>query len=178
MPLYLFYTMVQKSQTDQKLKSRGSRLKAAFVLLTFQFQVCSTLGKQLSLFRAKISGFDFSPTSKRLLQVCVVHVPIPPVAHKVTATALSQYREDNSKISEMCWCKRKFLNFFLLSKQMCFFGFASPLSIWRRTPGFRRTSLLASSPLSIVKVDVSKISNRLPDYPSLKITAMKPGNAQ
>ena len=27
---------------------------------------------------------------------------------------------------------------------------------------------LASSPLSIVKVDVSKISNRLPDYPTLK----------
>ena len=57
-------------------------LKVAFVLLTFQFQVCSTLGKQLSLFRAKISGFAFSPTSKRSLQVRAVHVPILPAARK------------------------------------------------------------------------------------------------
>ena len=37
---------------------------------------------------------------------------------------------------------------------------------------------LASSPLSIAKADVSEISNRLPDYLTLKITAMKPENAQ
>ena len=57
-------------------------LKDAFVLLTFQFQVYSTLGKQLSFFRAKISGFAFSPTSKRSLQVCVVHIPFPRAARK------------------------------------------------------------------------------------------------
>ena len=49
-------------------------LKDAFVLLKFQFQVYSFLGKELSFFRAKISGFAFSPTSKRSLQVCVVHI--------------------------------------------------------------------------------------------------------
>ena len=58
------------------------RVKAAFVLLTFQFQVCSTLGKQLSLFCAKINSFAFSPTSKRSLQVCVVHIPNLPAARK------------------------------------------------------------------------------------------------
>ena len=57
-------------------------LKDAFVLLTFQFQVNSTLGKELSFFRAKISGFAFSPTSKRSLQVCVVHIPFPRAARK------------------------------------------------------------------------------------------------
>ena len=91
-----------------------SVLKAAFVLLIFQFQVCSTLGKQLSLFRAKIGGFAFSPTSKRSLQVCVVHVPIRPAARRPVAddfaqqTALVRCREDDSKKSDMCWCKRKF----------------------------------------------------------------------
>ena len=57
-------------------------LKDAFVLLTFQFQVYSTLGKQLSFFRANISGFAFSPTSKHSLQVCVVHIPFPRAARK------------------------------------------------------------------------------------------------
>ena len=57
-------------------------LKNAFVLLSFQFQVYSTLGKQFYFFRAKISGFAFSTTSKRSLQVCVVHVPILPSACK------------------------------------------------------------------------------------------------
>ena len=57
-------------------------LKDAFVLLTFQFQVYSTLGKELSFFRAKISGFAFSPTSKRSLQVRVVHIPFPRAARK------------------------------------------------------------------------------------------------
>ena len=57
-------------------------LKDVFVLLTFQFQVYSTLRKQLSFFRAKISGFAFSPTSKRSLQVCVVHVLFPRAARK------------------------------------------------------------------------------------------------
>ena len=54
----------------------------SFVLLTFQFQVCSTLGRQLSLSHAKISNFAFSPTSKRSLQVCVVHIPNLPAAPK------------------------------------------------------------------------------------------------
>ena len=57
-------------------------LKDAFVLLTFQFQAYSTFGKQLSFFSAKISGFAFSPTSKRSLQVCVVHIPFPRAARK------------------------------------------------------------------------------------------------
>ena len=131
--------------------------------------MCSTLGKQLSLFRAKISGFAFSPTSKRSLQVCVVHVPFPPAARKVTATALARYREDDSKKSEMCWYKRKFLNFFFFCQSRRAFSDALLLCLFG---GERQDSavrpFLASSPLLIVKVDVSKISNRRPDYPTLK----------
>ena len=131
--------------------------------------MCSTLGKQLSLFRTKISGFAFSPTSKRSLQVCAVYVPIPPAPRKVTATALARYREDNSKKSEMCWCKRKFLNFFFFCHSRRAFSDALLLCLFG---GERQNSaippFLASSPLSIVKVDVSKISNRLPDYSTLK----------
>ena len=77
-------------------------LKDAFVLLTFQFQVYSTLGKQLSFFPTKISGFAFSPTSKRSLQVCVVHIPFPHAARKGQSpmtlhTALVRCREDDSE---------------------------------------------------------------------------------
>ena len=49
-------------------------LKDAFVLLTFQFEVGFTFGKQLYFFCAKISGFAFLSTSNCSLQVCVVHV--------------------------------------------------------------------------------------------------------
>ena len=38
-------------------------------------------------------------------------------------------------------------------------------------------SRLASSPLSIAKVDVSENSNRLPDYPALKNNSHEPENA-
>ena len=123
-------------------------LKDAFVILTFQFQVCSTMGKQLSFFRAKISGFAFSPTSKRSQQMCVVHIPFPRAARKgqspmtlhCNCTGAMQ-RGRQQKKTDLCWYKRRFLNFFFLSKQTCFFESASPLSIWRRASGFRRSSL-------------------------------------
>ena len=129
-------------------------LKDAFVLLTFQFQMCSTLGKQLSIFRAKISGFAFSPTSKPSLQVCAVHIPFPRAARKgQSPMTLHLYLHwcdadrTRAKNPDMCWYKRRYLNFFFLSKQTCFFESAPPLSIWkrvsiwRRASGFRRSSL-------------------------------------
>ena len=120
-------------------------LKDAFVLLTFQFQVYSTLGKQLSFFRAKISGFAFSPTSNRSLQVCVVHIPYSIGAQRPVAddfalqlhwcdaertTAKPRYVLVQKRIPEL-----------FLSKQTCFFESAPLLSIWRRASGFRRSSL-------------------------------------
>ena len=40
-----------------RLNSGRSMIKAAFVLLRFQFQVCSTLGKQLSFFSRETQRF-------------------------------------------------------------------------------------------------------------------------
>ena len=145
-------------------------LKDAFVLLTFQFQVYSTLGKQLSFFRAKISGFAFSPTSKRLLQVCVVHIPFPRAARKgqspmtlncdctgAMQRGLQQkprYVLVQKRIPELfCQSRRAFLKALLL----CLFGGERQGSVVRPFP--------ASLPLSIVKIDVSEISKpptRLP----------------
>ena len=147
-------------------------LKDAFVLLTFQFQVYSTLGKQLSSFRAKISGFAFSPTSKRSLQVCVVHIPFPRAARKgqspmtlhCNCTGVMQRgRQQNpryvlvqKRIPEhffFCQSRRAFLKALLL----CLFGGERQGSVVR--------PFLASSPWSIVKIDVSEISKpptRLP----------------
>ena len=122
-------------------------LKDAFVLLTFQFQVYSTLGKQLSFFRAKISGFAFSPTSKRLLQVCVVHIPFPRAARKGQSPmtlycnctgAMQRGRQQNPRYVLV---QKRIPELFFLSKQTCFFESAPPLSIWRRASGFRRSSL-------------------------------------
>ena len=121
-------------------------------------------------FRAKISGFAFSLTSKRSLQVCVVHVPIPcsaqrPVADDVALQLhLCNAERTTAKKSEMCWYKRKFLNFFFfLSKQTCSFGCALTVALLLRLFGGERQGsvvrpFLASSPLSIVKVDISEIS--------------------
>ena len=102
-------------------------LKAAFVLLTFQFQVCFTLGKQLCLFRTKISGFAFSPTSKRLLQVCVVHVPILPAARKGQSPMTlhnnctgAMQRGRRQKIRDVLVYLKKIPNFFLLSSRHAF----------------------------------------------------------
>ena len=149
-------------------------LKDAFVLLTFQFQVYSTLGKQLSFFRAKISGFTFSPTSKRSLQVCVVHIPFPRAARKGQSPmtlhcnctgAMQRGRQQKpryvvvqKRIPEpffffFCQSRRAFLKALLL----CLFGGERQGSVVRPFP--------ASSPLSIVKIDVSEISKpptRLP----------------
>ena len=123
-------------------------LKDAFVLLTFQFQVYSALGKQLSFFRAKINGFAFSPTSKRSLQVWVVHIPFPRAARKgQSPTTLhcnctgAMQRGRQQKPRYVLVQKRIPELFFFLSKQTCFFESAPPLSIWRRASGFRRSSL-------------------------------------
>ena len=124
-------------------------LKDAFVLLTFQFQVYSTLGKQLSFFRAKISGFALSPTSKRSLQMqmCVVHIPFPraaregqsPMTLHCNCTAM-MHRGRQQKLRYVLVQKR-IPELFFLSKQACFLESAPPLSIWRRASGFRRSSL-------------------------------------
>ena len=93
----------------------------------------------------------------------------PTCGVQVTATALARYREDDSEKSEMCWYKRNFLNFFFFRQNRRAFSDALLLCLFG---GERQDSavrpFLASSPLPIVKVDVSKISNRLPDYPTLK----------
>ena len=82
-----------------------------------------------------------------------------------TATALVRCREENSKKTDMCWYKRGFLNFFFCQSRraflkallLCLFGGERQGSVVRPFP--------ASSPLSIVKIDVSEISRpptRLP----------------
>ena len=100
---------------------------------------------------------------------CALYVYQSHLRRAVTATALARYREDDSKKSEMCWYKRKFLNFFFFCQRRRAFSDALLLCLFG---GEHQDSavrpFLASSPLSIVKVDVSKISNRLPDYPTLK----------
>ena len=122
-------------------------LKDAFVLLTFQFQVYSTLGKQLSFFARKSVVLPFHPqASVRCRCASYIyhsHVRRAKASRRwlCTATALVRCREDDSKNPDMCWYKRGFLNFFFLSKQTCFFESAPPLSIWRRASGFRRSSL-------------------------------------
>ena len=74
-------------------------------------------------------------------------------------------REDDSKNPDMCWYKREFLNFFFVKADMlflkalllCLFGGECQVSVVRPFP--------ASSTLSIVTIDVSKISKpptRLP----------------
>ena len=149
-------------------------LKYAFVLLTFQFQVYSTLGKQLSFFRAKISGFAFSPTSKGLLQVCVVHIPFPHAARKGQSPmtlhcnctgAMQRGRQQKprsvlvqKRIPELFFCqsRRAFLKAFLL----CLFGGERQGSVVR--------PFLTSSPLSIGRLMFLKSVSRLPDYPTLK----------
>ena len=164
-------------------------LKAAFVLLTFQFQVCSALGKQLSLFRAKIGCFAFSPTSKRSLQVCVVHIPNLPAARKGqspmtlhrAATALWCDAERTTAKNPRCAGIKENSSFFSFVKAdvlfldallLCLFGGERQDSVLR--------PFLASSPLSVAKVDhrflksVTVYRTTLP----WKITAMKPENAQ
>ena len=125
----------------------SSVLKDAFVLLTFQFQVYSTLGKQLSFFRAKINGFAFSPTSKRSLQVCVVHIPFPRAARKGQAPmtlhcnctgAMQRGRQQKPRYVLV---QKRIPELFFLSKQTCLFESAPPLSFWRRASGFGCSSL-------------------------------------
>ena len=141
-------------------------LKDAFVLLTFQFQVYSTLGKQLSFFRANISGFAFSPTSKRSLQVCVVHILFPRAARKGQSqlhwcdtertTAKTRYVLVQKRIPELFFCQSR--RAFLKALLLCLLGGERQGSVVRPFP--------ALSPLSIVRIDqVSKISKpptRLP----------------
>ena len=119
-------------------------LKDAFVLRTFQFQVYSTFGKQFSSFRAKISGFAFSPTSKRSLQVCVVHIPFPRAARKgqspmtLHCNCTGAMQRGRQQKPRYVLVQKRIHELFFLSKQTCFFESAPPLSIWRRASGFRR----------------------------------------
>ena len=153
-------------------------LEAAFVLLTFQFQVCSILGKQFSVFRAKISGLPFRPQASvpwRCASYIYQTYQRRAKASRrwlCTTTALVRCREDGRNKSEMCWHKRKFLIFFSLVKADVLFFFFLDALLLCLFGGERQDSVLrpflASSPLSVAKVDVSEISNRLPDYFTLK----------
>ena len=105
------------------------------------------LGKATFLFRAKISGFAFSPTSKRSLQVCVVHIPFPRAARKGQSSmtlhcnctgAMQRGRQQKPRYVLV---QKRIPELFFLSNQTCFFESAPPLSVWRRASGFRRSSL-------------------------------------
>ena len=148
-------------------------LKDAFVLLKFQFQVYSTLGKQLSFFRAKISGFAFSPTSKRSLQVCVVHIPFPRAARK----GQSPMNLHCNYTGAMQRGRQQKPRYVLVQKRIpeLFFFVKADVLFWKRSSfvyleeSVRVPSFVdpfpASSPLSIVRIDVSEISKpptRLP----------------
>ena len=65
MPLYFFYTKVQKSQNDQKLKSRGSCLKSeekhVIVALTVNQDSSAREKAQTSQRTANIASFVVSP---------------------------------------------------------------------------------------------------------------------
>ena len=166
-------------------------LKDAFVLLTFQFQVDSTLGKQLSFFRAKISGLPFHPQAivrcRCASYIYHSHVRRAKASRRwlCTATALVRcaYAERTTAKTPICAGTKEdswtfFFFFFCQSRRsllkallLCLFGGERQGSVVRPFP--------ASSPLSIVKIDVSEISKpptRLP-HPE-KMTAMKPENAQ
>ena len=149
-------------------------LKDAFVLLTFQFQVYSTLGKQLSFFRAKISGFAFSPTSKRSLQVCVIHIPFSRAA-----------RKGQSPMTLHCNCtgamqsvRQQKPRYVLVQKRIpeLFFVKADVL-FWKRSSFVYleesvRVPLFVPSPLRhrcrSWRLMFLKSVNRQPDYPTLK----------
>ena len=151
------------------------RLKDAFVLLTFQFQVYSTLGKQLSFFRAKINGFAFSPTSKRSLQVCVVHIPFPRAA-----------RKGQSPMTLLCNCtgamqrgRQQKPRYVLVQKRIpeLFFFVKADVLFWKRSsfvsleetvrvPSFVPSSLRHRC--RSWRLTFLKSVSRLPDYPTLK----------
>ena len=150
-------------------------LKDAFFLLTFQFQVYSTLGKQLFFFRAKISGFAFSPTSKRLLQVCVVHIPFPRAARKgqspmtlhCNCTGAMQ-RVTTAKTPICAGTKEYSWTFFFVKADVLFWKRSSFVCLEEsvRVPSF------VPSPLShrcrSWRLMFLKSVSRLPDYLTLK----------
>ena len=89
-------------------------------------------------------------------------------------TSGAQRRVADDFAQQLHWCdaertRAKDPYFFLLSKQTCFFLDALLLCQFgeERQDSVLRP-FLASSPLSVAKVDVSEISNRLPDYFTLK----------
>ena len=150
-------------------------LKDAFVLLTFQFQVYSALGKQLSFFRAKINGFAFSPTSKRSLQVCVVHIPFPRAARKgQSPTTLhcnctgAMQRGRQQKPRYVLVQKRIPELFFFVKADVLFWKRSSFVYLEEsvRVPSFVPSSLRHRC--RSWRLMFLKSVSRLPDYPTLK----------
>ena len=134
--------------------------------------MCSTLGKQLSLFARKSVVLLFHPQASVRFR-CALHMY---QSHLRRAKSQQLHRDTERTTAKTPRCagiKENPKLFLLLSKQTCFFRRTSPLIIWRRTSNSAARPFLASSPLSIVKVDVSKISNRLPDYPTLKKNSLE-----
>ena len=132
----------------------------------FNFKFILPWESNFPFFRAKISGFAFPPTSKRSLQVCVVHIPFPRAARKGQSPmtlycnctgAMQRGRQQKTPICAgkkedswtfFCQSRRAFLKALLL----CLFGGERQDSVVR--------PFLASPPLSIVKIEVSEISKQ------------------
>ena len=149
-------------------------LKDAFVLLTFQFQVYSTLGKQLSFFRAKISGFclfthkqAFAAGVRRTYTIptCGAQRPVADDFSLNCTGAMQRGRQQ--KKPDMCWYKRGFLNFFV-KPDVLFWKRSSFVYLEEsvRVPSF------VPSPLRhrcrSWRLMFLKSVSRLPDYPTLK----------
>ena len=149
-------------------------LKDAFVLLTFQFQVYSTLGKQLSFFSRETQWFClFTHKQAFAAGVCRTYT-IPtcgaqrPVADDF-ALQLHWCDAERTRRQQKPWyvlVQKRIPELFFFVKAdvlflkallLCLFGGERQGSVVRPFP--------ASSPLSIVQIDVSEISKpptRLP----------------
>ena len=149
-------------------------LKDAFVLLIFQFQVYFALGKQLSFFRAKINGFAFSPTSKRSLQVCVVHISFPRAARKGQSPttlhcnctgAMQRGRQQKPRYVQK---RIPELFFFFVKADVLFWKRSSFVYLEEsvRVPSFVPSSLRHRC--RSWRLMFLKSVSRLPDYPTLK----------
>ena len=162
-------------------------LKAAFVLLTFQFQVCSALGNNFPFFARKSVVLPFRPqASVRCRCASYIYQTYQRRAKAsrrwlCTATALWCDAERTTAKNPRCAGIKENSSFFSFVKAdvlfldallLCLFGGERQDSVLR--------PFLASSPLSVAKVDhrflksVTVYRTTLP----WKITAMKPENAQ
>ena len=149
-------------------------LEDAFVLLTFQFQVYSTLGKQLSFFARKSVVLPFHPQANVRCRCASYmynsHVRRAKASRQwlCATTALVRCREDDSKNPDMCWYKRGFLNFFFVKADVLFWkrSFFVYLEESVRVQSFVPSSLRHRC--QSWRLMFLKSVNCLPDYPTLK----------